>query len=104
MATAATVDPTSGPTPVQIGSIPVILPELTYPNSTSEELQAVQALLAEPERDSNAQKARAVSKITLSPLTLNNLGTVRKLNSVSTTRSLAPCTAPCDSLISQKGR
>jgi len=59
----------------------VTLPELTYPNSTAEELQAVKALLAEPERD-NTQKARVVAKITLSPLTLNNLGTVRKLNSV----------------------
>jgi hypothetical protein len=84
MATAATeTTPVTGPTPVKVGTLPVILPELTYPNSTPEEREAVKALLAEPERNSNVQKAKAVAKITLSPLTPNNVGTVRKLNSVS---------------------
>jgi hypothetical protein len=83
MATATTATaPTAGPTPVKIGTLPVILPELTYPNSTPEEREAVKALLAESERNTNAQKAKAVAKITLSPLTPNNVGTVRKLNSV----------------------
>ena len=82
VATSTTIAPDL--IPVKIGSLPVILPELTYPNSTTEERDAVKALLSEPEHGSGAQKARAVAKITLSPLTPNNVGTVRKLNSVST--------------------
>lgn len=77
------IQSTTQPTPVKVGTIPVILPELTYPNSTAEERDAVRALLAEPERDRNAGKAKWVDKITLAPLTPNNVGTVRKLNQVS---------------------
>jgi len=87
MATAATAAieapiPASEQIPIKVGTLPVILPELTYPNANPEELEAVKALLAEPERDNNAQKAKAVSRISLAPLTPNNVGTVRKLNAV----------------------
>jgi hypothetical protein len=86
MAAAATTETAQLPpdqTPVQIGTLPVVLPELTYPNATPEEVEAVRALLAEPERDNNALKAKAVARISLAPLTPNNVGTVRKMNSVS---------------------